>query len=357
MKKILLISNKIMHYRVSVYNYFHKRFAEEGYEFSVIADKMQKENRFKPVFDFKEIPFKFSKYIDEIKKLRPDFVIIFLHIKDFIIWPLVYWLRMKKIPVIFWTKGANLDDPENFFRNVLFRKLHTLCDGLILYSPKEINFIMKKNRNKVSVANNTINFSDFPEVTESPEEIKKSLGINYRKIVLFVGRMGIGGERKKVDHLIKIFGEIDNPDYGLIIVGSGLSDSLKACINPKNTIYLGEIHDPEQVMISRIFKMSDLFVIPGHIGLGINQANFWGLPVITEEGKQPPEIQYLIDGVNGYIVKENDIVSLKEKMISLLENDNLRLKFSDESRKNIMKNGSTESMFGGFLESVKKLDK
>ena len=75
---------------------------------------------------------------------------------------------------------------------------------------------------------------------------------------------------------------------------------LQARMNPANTRYLGEVHDPENRQISRIFKMADVCSIPGHVGLGLNQAFFWGLPMVTERGNQPPEIEYLRDGENGF---------------------------------------------------------
>src|SRR6266699_6863792 len=57
--KILLVSNQVMHYRVSVYNYFHRRFRELGFEFSVIADCLQKQNKRPLEFEFCELPFNF----------------------------------------------------------------------------------------------------------------------------------------------------------------------------------------------------------------------------------------------------------------------------------------------------------
>jgi len=356
-KKILLITNKVMHYRVPVYNYFAKRFEEYGYFFTVRSNSLQKENTHDILFDFKKIPFKFLKYKMEINEIAPDFVILFLHLKNFIIWPLLHWLKLKKIPVIFWTKGVNLDCPDSKIRYLFFNYLHSLSDRIILYSKNEIKYIKEKNRSKISVANNTINFSGFPSISYTGDEIKKEYKIPYKKIVLFVGRMGEGGGRKKVHHLIEIFRDIKNEEFGLVLVGSDLDDESKAKLNKKNTIYLGEVHDPKHIKISKLFKMADLCAIPGHVGLGLNQAFFWGLPVVTEEGKQPPEIHYLINGRNGFIVPENDLKKLKEKILYLLENDDIRRKFSENARNDILNNASIENMFKGFLSSIKELEK
>ena len=76
-----------MHYRVPLYNYFHKRFYESGYEFSVIADRLGGDNQ-KPIeFGLQQLPFDFLKYRKVIRDLRPAAVILFLHLKDRITWP------------------------------------------------------------------------------------------------------------------------------------------------------------------------------------------------------------------------------------------------------------------------------
>jgi glycosyltransferase involved in cell wall biosynthesis len=230
-----------------------------------------------------------------------------------------------------------------------------LSDGLILYSENEIQLIKEKNRRKISVANNTINNEDLPEINETKEEIKKEFNIPFEKIVLSVGRMEEGRGRKKIDHLIKIFNEIDFNGAGLVIVGSGVSDELIKKMNKKNTIYLGEIYDPRNIQISKIFKMADVFSIPGHVGLGLNQAFFWGLPVVTEEGRQPPEIHYLVNGRNGFIVPENNLEELKQKLLLLLQDDVLRQELSRNAKSDILKNASIEKMFHGFKNIVERL--
>jgi glycosyltransferase involved in cell wall biosynthesis len=131
-----------------------------------------------------------------------------------------------------------------------------------------------------------------------------------------------------------------------------MSPELQAGINPKNTRYLGEIHDPQNIQISRICKMADIASIPAHVGLGLNQAMYWGLPMVTEEGLQPPEIFYLENGRNGFIVPENDIAALRERILYLADDDEARARFSAHAREDIRKRASTERMFQGFLKAV-----
>ncbi len=351
MKKILLVSNKVMHYRVSVYNYFYKRFLDEGYEFTVGTNNIQGINQNEVLFDYRELEFSFFKYAKEINKIKPDAVIIFLHLKEKLYWSLVHWLKFKGIPVIYWNKAINYDAAGSRFRKSLFNHMHTVSNAIILYSETEKAHIQEKNHHKLFFANNTVNFDDYPEIKETKKAIKKELGIPFEHVVLFTGRMKTSGGRKKVDHLIHIFNKLERDDVGLVIVGSGFSDEFAGMITKENVIYLGEIHDPENRQISKIFKMADIFCIPGHIGLGINQAMYWGLPVVTEDGGQPPEINYLIDGKTGFLVGNNDVESLKEKLLYLIDNEPIRRDFGERARKRILDVASIDNMFQAFKDS------
>ena len=346
-----------MHYRVSLYNYFHDRFRECGWDFIVRGDELQKENPYPLRFDFKTIPFEFGMYKKEIENIKPDAVILFLHLKDKIIWPLLAWLKTKHIPAIFWTKGLNLDSPDDRISAALYRFMHWSFDRLILYSGNELKYISAKHRHKVSIANNTINFEDFPHIEQSQEDIKKEFGIPFEKVVLSVGRMGESNQRKKIQHLIDIFRDNEMEGAGLVIVGSGVTPEMQQSKNRNRTIYLGQVHDPANLQISKIFTMADVFSIPGHVGLGLNQAFYFGLPVVTEEGGQPPEIHYLTDGRNGYIVPSNDVKELKKKIVYLLENDEVRKRLGENARKDIMEHASADKMFQGFRDCLESLSR
>lgn len=350
--KIVLVSNQVMHYRVSVYNYFHSRFGEYGLDFSVIADGLQEQNQKPPEFELCELPFEFFQYRRAISAAQPVAVILFLHLKDWITWPLIHWLKLRGIPFAFWTKGGNWDAIHSKLRYEMFNYVHAMSDALILYGESCREFIKPRFQSKAFVANNTVNFEDFPAVQESKAEIKREFGIPFEKTVIFMGRMGVGDGRKRVDHLIDIFRGLDRGDVGLVLVGSGLSEELKGRMNARNTVYLGEVHDPRDLQISKLCKMADICAIPGHVGLALNQAFYWGLPVITEEGDHPPEMLYLKPGRNGYVVPRNDITSLRDHILGLLDNDDLRAEFSRHARQDILREASIERMFSGFKACV-----
>jgi hypothetical protein len=120
MRKILLISDKVPHYRVSVYNYLHRRFREEDREFCVASEGVHSKSRDQIRFPFHEVPYAFADYRRLINTLKPEVVIFHLLLKQPIFWQLIHWTNLKRTPVISWTKGANLDKPDSRLRYHLF---------------------------------------------------------------------------------------------------------------------------------------------------------------------------------------------------------------------------------------------
>ena len=94
MKKILLISNYVFHYREKNYNYFAERFARDGYEFHVLSNEYQPAG-YEYRFQAHTLPFSVKGYTQKIREIGPDIVILFLHLKDKIEIPLMYYCMQK----------------------------------------------------------------------------------------------------------------------------------------------------------------------------------------------------------------------------------------------------------------------
>lgn len=343
MKKVLLISNYVFHYRIKIYNYFAKEFSKLGYEFHVLSNEYQN-NKYDIHFNKHEKDFSIKGYIDEINKINPDVVINFLHLKDKLIIPLTYYCKVKKIPMIYWNHGINLRDPNNKLKNCIFRFVHNISDAIILYTPNELKYIKAKNKEKTFIAYNTLNFKDINKsIVSSKEHIKKKYKINEEKIILYVSRVL---PYKKLDVLLEKFK--GNNNIGVVIVGNGISDEQMQLINSYNNLhYLGEMYDRD---VWDIFSIGDIYSTPGHIGLGLNEAFYWGKPVVVLEGNHAPEIYYLEQGKNGFIV--SDEKDLKEKVLYLLENKEIYNNFSNYAKKTYRDKCDISNMFNGFIKAI-----
>lgn len=343
MKKILLVSNYVFHYRQKVYNYFAGRFAEERYEFHVLANEYQNVG-YKALFVRHTLPFSVNGYERKIDEISPDIVIVFLHLKDKIQISLIHYCRRKGIPVIYWNKGISDTDPHNPLKNMLFHHMHNCCDAILTYTPETVKNFQKKNWKKLFVAYNTVDCSDIDRSKFDASQLRKKYGIKENKIVLYVSRLK---KTKRVDILLKAMA--GQPDIAVVVMGEGITAELEDIFaSASNLYYVGQRYGEEG---KEIWAMGDVFSIPVSCGLGINEAVFWEMPVVTMKGFQPPEIYYLKDGKTGYIAEdENDY---KDKLLSLLNDNELLERMKAECKKEYEREVSIDKMYQGFSDAVR----
>ncbi|MCQ2089683.1 MAG: glycosyltransferase family 4 protein [Fibrobacter sp.] len=342
-KKILLISNRVMHYRSRIYNKFFDLFAKLGYEFHVASNDYQKVDF--PIRYIKhERAFSTSGYIKIIKEINPDVCINFLHLKDKIIIPLTFYCRFKGIPMIYWNHGINIKTPDAKLKNSIFHFIHTISNAIILYSPAQLKYLSKKNQKKTYIAKNTLDFSDVNKSTlRSPKEVKAAYGIKEKRVLLYISRIL---PYKGLDILLNNFK--GNEDIALVIVGGGINEQQQATIDSTpNYYYLGEKYGSE---VDEIYQMGDVFSTPGHIGLALNQAMYWGKPVVVLNRIHAPEIVYLKNGENGFIANTEE--ELKTKILNLCTNENALAKASQAARKTYEDEMQIGNMFQGFVDAI-----
>ncbi len=192
-----------------------------------------------------------------------------------------------------------------------FRRL----DRVIFYTKESCELAVEKkmiDAEKAYWANNTIDTGEvkthYTFVTP-PKEISS---------MLFIGRLI---PSKCVGELIKYFDALSRiiPGLKLEIIGDGPDKTIveKAIAKDDNITWHGSLID--EADIAPIMKRASLVFIPGLSGLSINHAFAYGRPFITlVADKHGPEISYIKDGENGYILdgdfKEN-ITKLSELLL------------------------------------------
>jgi glycosyltransferase involved in cell wall biosynthesis len=137
-------------------------------------------------------------------------------------------------------------------------------------------------------------------------------------------------------------------ETGLILVGSddeGILDNIEG----ENIFRLGPVYGEESL---ELLSASDVYCLPGAIGLSIVDAFYCGLPVVTENVVHGPEIMYLKDGVNGFMIPKGNITQLAAKLKMLLTDGALRERFSQAARNEIMTNGHIDRMCEGFRRAL-----
>lgn len=349
---ILLLHPEMFFYKIRIYNVLSKELEARGHKLYIWCNKVQKGEK----IDFRLIDAPFaSANLNQIlkeKKINVVINILFgISIMPFYLYAL-FLLKLKNIKHVYYGHGLDLKSTQKTWKVFLQNLIHLFFDKILLYRKEQIQFLWKIHHKKIFYANNTLLLEGYEQfVSKDKASIKEKFGISHKKIVLFSGRIQ---PRKRLDILIDFFVKSGNvPDEaGLVIVGDGLDENIRTLISKKENIYyLGGIYDKH--LMQEIFFMSDIFCVPGLIGLGLVEAMYWGKPVLTIKGGHGPEIGYLKDGINGFVVKDSE--ELIEKLVHLLRNDNFLKMLSDDARLTYLKEATLEKMLQGFFEVLDSL--
>lgn len=166
------------------------------------------------------------------------------------------------------------------------------------------------------------------------EKYKKKLNIENQKLVLAVGRFI---PLKRYDCLIRAWRGMPDNCRLLIIGGGAERENYERIIRENGVKNIGLIDFllPEQ--IAGYYCAADLFVHPSSTetwGLVINEAMAKGCPVIATN-RCVGAVELIRDGAEGFITETGDAEALREKMLTVLENDALREKMAENAVKRI----------------------
>ena len=119
----------------------------------------------------------------------------------------------------------------------------------------------------------------------------------------------------------------------------------------QNLNWLGAIY--EEGELASWFLSADYFIYPGAIGLSLNHAMAYALPIITHDDKkkQMPEFFFLKESINGLLYESGNIESLKDLLISLSTVENSDL--SNNAYKTMHHTYSFEKMVQNFINCLK----
>ena len=345
MKHVLLINrSEIPHYRVPVYNYLSDYLINNDIALSVVSEGIQKGKTCPVTFDSNETPLNIVNLLRLIVNKKPD-VIIFWVNPALKMWIILYTAKLMKIKVIHW--GHRRPLPPNVpIKNIIYNVVeHGVDDAIILYAEHLREHVWRCFQSKIFIANNTLNLSAYKPLNQPKEDVKARYGITTHKNIICVGRMQ---RRKRIGDLLQAFNKLELEDVGLILVGPD-DEGILRNIESQNIFKLGPVYGDA---ILDLLSAADVYCLPGAVGLSIVDAFYCGLPLITEDIVHGPEIMYLKDGINGFMVHEGDINQLTAKLKVLLTDDVLRDKFSQAARQEIMTNGHIDRMCEGFLNAI-----
>jgi glycosyltransferase involved in cell wall biosynthesis len=346
-KSVFLIHyNIVPHYRIPIYNYLANHLENDGFSLTVVTEGFQKGGSDSISHNNIQIELSTISLTRLLIKYKPHILIFFVGLKHPYLFPTLAIGKIFGMKTIHWGHGRDLEHPEARMKNFLYGLEQTLHNAIILYSESLKKHLWKNAQKKSFVANNTIVIPPVKISKKMIDDFKAKHHIRTSKNIIFMGRIE---ERKRVPDLISAFRLIQKQDIGLLIVGPDPQHLLDAYDLP-NVYKMGPIYGDERWIL---LSIADVFCLPGHLGLSIVDAFWFGLPIITEDVRHAPEIMYLKHGINGFIVPEGDVHQLAEKLNLLLSDHELRERFSSAARAEIRASGHINGMYQGFKDALR----
>lgn len=327
MKLVIIVQTLLPHYRSSL---FHLLVEASRVQFKVLSGNALGTIKEMPashseiknllrnrIFVIGRHRFVFQRGLfSEIKALKPDCVVLGgpdIHIISNLL--LFFYLRIfTKTEVHWWTHGISSTQPILRSIQLLFIRFSS---GLLTYEDegeKTITQYLKPGTIKTSVLKNAINTEDYGFNLQLSNQHEPKSTFN----VLFSGRLTYS---KRCDILVEAFAQILDvaPHFRLDVVGAGeaLSQCKQLADQHGITEYVnfhGELYGKK---LEHIFSQSDIFVLPGKVGLSAIHALSYGLPVLTTNASvHSPEVAIIDQGVNGDFFEQFSISSLASLMIA-----------------------------------------
>jgi len=152
---------------------------------------------------------------------------------------------------------------------------------------------------KITVLHNTIDVSAnrerYQRMREQRDHLRERLGVAGKTALLYIGRLV---PLKRIEFLVESFALLykGNPKFHLFVIGGGpkaeLIEQAKRELGSDAITYFGPEDDEEKV--AEVFTASDLYVLPGQIGLAPLQAFCYDLPTLVFDIEtHSPEREYL----------------------------------------------------------------
>jgi glycosyltransferase involved in cell wall biosynthesis len=344
---LLLHGGQIPHYRVPVYNELGRYLSERAFALTVASDGIESGNPTAVQFDFSRMPLSTRSIARTLWQGRFDVLIMFVNMHNRYLFPTYFVAKgILRRKTIYWGQGRDLAEPHAKLKNAAYGIEHALCDAIILYAEHLRRYVAPRFQHKIFVANNTLALT-YPGLSHNGrEEVLRSYGIYTRKNIICVGRFQ---KRKRIEQLLAAMQLMKRPDVGLILVGPD-TDRILENVAASNVYNLGPIYGDQRF---DLLSAADVYCLPGAVGLSIVDAFHCGLPFVTEEGDESAEIAYLKHAKNGFVVPRGDVGELARSLLLLLDDNELRARFSAAAREEVLVNANMERLCHGFIKALR----
>lgn len=197
--------------------------------------------------------------------------------------------------------------------------------------PKYDQFVVLTKEDEISWKQKVHNVKHISNILPFEKEGKAEL---TQKHVIAVGRLD---SQKSFNRLIDIWALVTpkHPDWILDIYGQGKDfRKLQSQIDSYGISDTTVIHQPDQNIKDHYLNSSIFVMTSVYEGLPMTllEANGLGLPSVCYDFPCGPK-DVIKDVINGFLVKDGDSNTFADRLLTLMENDNIRKRMGQEAYK------------------------
>ncbi len=279
----------------------------------------------------------FSKTKKFIHRYKPDYIIT------------SHYQALDAVPKKFYSRTIN--EQHSSMKDVKSNKSN--YNKLMEYSKKIFCMLWlskttKEEADKLGFKNNHYIYNPIRFSTNKIANVKSN-----KKLVCITR---IDEKQKRISLMLEIVKEVlaNNPDWSFEIYGFGdfNSQSLKILNEEKNIKYMGSTNNPPKVLLNCSINLNTS-VFEG-FSLSILEASMCGIPTITFDFGESV-FEEINDGINGYIIEEDNKKEYINKLIYLMKNPQKLEKMSFEC-KEFSKNFLPSQIVNDWIELFNMID-
>ena len=349
MKRVLFIFDRVAHYHRELFKTLEQQLAERHIELHLLSGQssahavgrvgvketvVQHESK----YGFRE--YRLGTYIfrdqtgviEKIQEIEPVIVVNMCHVGNIKHWQITRLKKKLGFKLVAWQCGYEYHPGR--LKGFLLDRFIPRYDYHLAYHSNARNYAMSHGAraDQVTVMHNTINeekIAILPKAEARALVVGKHPEIGDRKIILFVGAVLA---EKRIEVILQALDRMQRKDAVLVLVGDGehLPVIRQLCAGRDDVVLTGSIVEG----VGPYFDAAEMYVLPGTGGLGINEAMAHRLPIVSGFADGSAD-DLVVDGENGFRLRENTPEELAEKMARILDSPELAARMGERSREMI----------------------
>ena len=321
--RVLIIHSEMKHYRIPFFNGLYNTLQRDGIELRVAYSNSHKAQALRN--DRAELPPPIGRkvsgrwflgrllYQDLWSEIvRSDLVISGPELK-YLMNPVLLLMSALKLKIVaFWGLGPYKHPDRSPVAEWIKQHFFTRVDWWFAYTESIAAYLKRRGMptDRITVVQNATdtaglrNFMDRTSDADAARAKEALTGIPHSMVGLYCGLMG---DVKSIPLLLDAARLVkqDCPEFHLVLIGDGPDRKwLEAAIKEEAWIHYCGFKNHEEAAV--YYKMADVFVMAGTVGLAVVDCFAAGLPLIASHlTTHPPEISYVVSGYNGLLVPHN----------------------------------------------------